>query len=942
MRAKIAGVLLAALATSSAVGAPATVDGFGSYMRSRSVAQGLSAVDVVPIVQGNTTSTLSISALSAYLQANLPIITMLGYTPLAANGDGSRLKNITPAQIGAQPLLSFTPLAANGSGAQLTGITAAQVGALAGTKSGSTAIFATVTGTLTNGHCVSLDGLGNLVDAGAACGSGSGGSGSVASAQQNQIAYYPSASAAVAGLNLAGLTIANGALGVVYGVAANTAAQGNDGRIVGALQNNYNLSDLTNAATARANLGAQAALGYTPLNSAGGTMTGPFGAPAGVFSGSYPSVDWRFPGNATGLKGWHGVMAPSGDIQWQTTNDSYNGTAIPYTMKHAGPSASDSDTGIATTGFVQTIVANLKTYVLALLQQNYTLQVPSAAAMANLSAFGGVQVLRGDVGILYTDTGASCTVGIPAAFTNSSGPVTNAATFSVKSASGIVTGQLIEAVGVPLGTTVSSISGTTITPSANVTITDDEGITFATAGAGDLGWQIQPTAGHCWRADISKGVPITVWGGVDDDATDNQPAFTKAVAATVAAGDGQIIVPGSAAGRCYRINSPVVNANPGVAVAILGQRGRTSCVDLNYASGDGFHWGFPTSSTTRATGGIADITFKFAVMHTAGAAVQFDQSDVTFADRISCLASGFQCIAADDNATNIEINEIQARYEGQTAIALGCNFPNGIAANVRIKGADINYQHRAALELCGASGIGIHDFNGDYNFHSLWAHASSGKAVQTIIADGSDYFDVSSDSNVLLDASQGVISEWAWGNRTWVASSGSTFTIPATNQSITTAAFSPNIVAAGFYATDVPSGTGAGTTGTSTPGASNLLNNRFDLMDFNSGGSGIVLIGGANNAFSGTTTDNNAANASGENAGMLVQSNTYHWSWSGTAGGASGLIPSSSNSHQTHGIYVGAGAGDYYTISGDLTGNVNGGLLDNGTGTHKLTSQILQ
>lgn len=43
-----------------------------------------------------------------------------------------------------------------------------------GTKSGNTTIFATSTGTLTNGHCVSIDVNGNLVDSGGACGSGSG------------------------------------------------------------------------------------------------------------------------------------------------------------------------------------------------------------------------------------------------------------------------------------------------------------------------------------------------------------------------------------------------------------------------------------------------------------------------------------------------------------------------------------------------------------------------------------------------------------------------------------------------------------------------------------------------------------------------------------------------------------------------------------------------
>lgn len=43
-----------------------------------------------------------------------------------------------------------------------------------GTRSGNTTKFATSTGSLTNGNCVSLDASGNYVDAGAPCGSGSG------------------------------------------------------------------------------------------------------------------------------------------------------------------------------------------------------------------------------------------------------------------------------------------------------------------------------------------------------------------------------------------------------------------------------------------------------------------------------------------------------------------------------------------------------------------------------------------------------------------------------------------------------------------------------------------------------------------------------------------------------------------------------------------------
>lgn len=61
-----------------------------------------------------------------------------------------------------------------------------------GTRSGNTTAFATVTGALVNGHCVSIDGSGNLVDAGGACTTGGGG-GTVASATIGQLGIYTAA-----------------------------------------------------------------------------------------------------------------------------------------------------------------------------------------------------------------------------------------------------------------------------------------------------------------------------------------------------------------------------------------------------------------------------------------------------------------------------------------------------------------------------------------------------------------------------------------------------------------------------------------------------------------------------------------------------------------------------------------------------------------------------
>lgn len=86
-----------------------------------------------------------------------------------------------------------------------------------GTASGNTASFATTTGTLTNGHCVSIDSQGNLLDAGGACTTGGGG-GTVSAGTAGQLTYYASSGSTVAGLNVgSGLSISGGTITALAG-----------------------------------------------------------------------------------------------------------------------------------------------------------------------------------------------------------------------------------------------------------------------------------------------------------------------------------------------------------------------------------------------------------------------------------------------------------------------------------------------------------------------------------------------------------------------------------------------------------------------------------------------------------------------------------------------------------------------------------------------------
>jgi len=80
----------------------------------------------------------------------------------------------------------------------------------------------------------------------------------------------------------------------------------------------------------------------------------------------------------------------------------------------------------------------------------------------------------------------------------------------------------------------------------------------------------------------------------------------------------------------------------------------------------------------------------------------------------------------------------------------------------------------------------------------------------------------------------------------------------------------------------------------------------------------------------------NSVNSSGTYNGVTVSSGISRVTISNNS---VGLIPPFTSSGQSYGIYVSAGASDYYIIQGNLgqgaTGNVNGTVQDNGSGVNK-------
>lgn len=146
-----------------------------------------------------------------------------------------------------------------------------------GTRSGNTTAFATVTGAMTSGDCVSIDGSGNLVAAGGACTTGGGG-GTVTSSTAGQIAYYATTSTTVVGNPNATMI-------------AGTMTLGQTGSVIGSLKLSGNTSGLVSinpqaaAGTYNFNLPITAGTAGQPLLSGGGGAAaqtyGTLGVPGG-------------------------------------------------------------------------------------------------------------------------------------------------------------------------------------------------------------------------------------------------------------------------------------------------------------------------------------------------------------------------------------------------------------------------------------------------------------------------------------------------------------------------------------------------------------------------------------------------------------------------------------------------------------------------------------
>lgn len=165
-------------------------------------------------------------------------------------------------------------------------------------RSGNTSTLATSNGTLTNGHCVSIDGSGNFVDAGGACSIGGGG-GTVSSASQYQIPYYTT----------------SGTGSVVGGSGSITTSAGGSSPIL-------NVSQTTSGTISNPLIGI---LNATATDNATTDSSGNFfGAVAGTINSTQTS------GSSNGIEGRAGLIgvAQPAAGTWLKADDQYNGVGV--------------------------------------------------------------------------------------------------------------------------------------------------------------------------------------------------------------------------------------------------------------------------------------------------------------------------------------------------------------------------------------------------------------------------------------------------------------------------------------------------------------------------------------------------------------------------------------------------------------------------------------
>ncbi|CAM6053265.1 unnamed protein product [Sphagnum tenellum] len=424
---------------------------------------------------------------------------------------------------------SGLPLFANGTGAFYVG----SIG-------GNTTKLLAIDGSLTNGHCLQADGYGGVMDAGAACGSGSGGSGTVSSGTTNQLAYYASTGTTVAGLGTANNSILTTSSSGLPGMSTTLPTIVQQNIALGNLGiTTYGQSIITSTSYASM-LGL---LGGAPL--ANPTFTG---------TATIPTV------NTTDIQNPSGniIISPLGNVTYGAITlqptAAFNGTLALY-MKNNLVGANVADVSQLSTGTSNSILQQ---------QLSDNNGSPTAFYYSGTGVTNGLQIIAEAGNLSLQSSAGSVTSQTPAQGDNSTKVATTAFVDNLVGALTFATNAALKAQsisGMPAGTIAIRNSFTNLGDSDPIHYSLSTSACSLNSGSGDNISQVKPTTGTgCWIwIPPSGGVTPMAAGAAGNGSTNDAAAVQAANEATALAGIPLRFGPP----WLYNVNTTIVFDNPG-------------------------------------------------------------------------------------------------------------------------------------------------------------------------------------------------------------------------------------------------------------------------------------------------------------------------------------------------------------------------------------------
>lgn len=384
------------------------------------------------------------------------------------------------------------------------------------------------------------------------------------------------------------------------------------------------------------------------------------------------------------------------------------------------------------------------------------------------------------------------------------------------------------------------------------------------------------------NAKMAEIVAITDYGGVGDDSTNNDTAFTNATNYLNSRGGGTLFIPEGT----YRVSNALTL--PG-GVGILGE-GYYSVIKTTHA----------TNNIFNCSGNqmITNVRFGTSVTRTGGYAINTDNAGnviihnnefIDFMNTI-CLGSASSLIWVTNNRiyTRANTSAVGILVDGATIGNDQYIYDNFIRSLLEAT------QPQAGIKIVNTGAIWLRDNSVLWCGNGLLVQPTSGKKVEWLFDKGSAY-DQGTGHGVLIDAGAGGVVRGLQFIGTWTSSNDEN----------------------GFT-----TGSGAGTIdGVELIGHRALFNAKH----------GISVLGGVETHIRSCTTTGNNASA-GSFDGINVAANTNEFSITSCRSGASLGFGSS----QRYGIRVETGTSNNYVIAlNDARDNTTGGISDGGSGGTK-------